>query len=225
VQEFYRWVGFAVCHQLPERTIFVQSGPLPICARDTGIYIGFAVSYLALVLMHRDRPTEMPPKWFIVLCGLFVTIMALDGLTSYAGLRPTTNDIRLLTGLLAGFSLPPLIRPILTYQIWKTSSRRHELSEPWQIPLLLALVPVSFVIVKYHPWPLDPLLPTIVTGTVFFAFGAVNTLMLSMIPPVERRATRMWHLVPYWAAGTVLTLVELALAAQLHAFALTAAPR
>ncbi len=42
---------------------------------------------------------------------------------------------------------------------------------------------------------------------------------------LERRATKLWHLVPYFAAGTVLTLIELALAAQMHSFALSAVPR
>lgn len=227
MQEIYRWIGFAVCHQLPQRTIFVGSppSPLPVCARDTGIYIGFVVAYLLLAVMQPDRPTEMPPRWFIALCGVFVVIMGIDGVTSYAGIRPTTNDIRLITGLLAGFALPPLIKPILNYQIWKTSSRRHMLDRPWQIVVFLAAIPAAFAITKYHPWPVDLLLPTIVIGGVLFAFGAVNMLMVSMIPPVERRATKLMHLTPYWAAGLALTFIELAMAAQLHAFALRSITR
>lgn len=225
MQEFYRWMGFAVCHQLPERTIFVGSGPLPVCARDTGIYIGFAVSYALLAVMQRDRPTEMPRRWLIVLCAFFVGVMAVDGLTSYAGLRQTTNDIRLMTGLLAGFALPPLIKPILTYQTWRTSSRRRLLDDPLEVAVWVAAIPVAFFATKFHPWPLDPLMPTIVAGCVLFAFATVNALIVAMIPPIEQKATRFVHLAGYWAAGLVLTMAELWMAALLHSYAISAATR
>lgn len=225
VGEFYRWIGFAVCHQLPERTINVRSGPLPVCARDTGIYIGFVAAYVMLALMRRDRPTELPRKWFIALCGLFVVVMGADGVTSYAGLRPTTNDIRLITGLLAGFALPPLIKPIIDYQLWRSSSRQRILEEPWQTIAFLGAIPVAFAVAKYHPWPVDAILPTFVAGAVLFAFATVNVLMISMFPPLERRVTKLWQLLPFWAGGLVITFAELAIAAQMHSFALSSVTR
>ncbi len=223
--QFYRWIGFAVCHQLPERTLTVASGGLPVCSRDTGMYVGFVVSYLLVSLVRRDRPTEMPPRWLIALCGVFFTVMAIDGITSYSGLRQTTNATRLITGLLAGFSLPPLLKPIINYQFWKSSSRERLLASPGHIALWLAAIPVTFALVWYHPAPLGWLLPTIVAGSVLFSFAAVNALMISMIPPLERRATTLPQTAPFWVAGVAMTLFELVVAAQLHTVALTSPVR
>ncbi|RJQ52340.1 MAG: DUF2085 domain-containing protein [Actinobacteria bacterium] len=225
LQQLYGWIGFAVCHQLPERTLVVGSSALPVCARDTGIYVGFVVSYLLLVLLGRERPTEMPPRWLIALCGLFFVIMAVDGVTSYAGLRTTDNDIRLITGLLAGFSLPPLLKPIINYQFWRKSSRTHLLDNRKDLAIWFAAIPAAFLLVKYHPFPLGLLLPAFLAAAVLFSFSTVNALMVSMIPPLERRATTLWGTAPFWLIGLLMTFFELAVAVQMHAFALASATR
>src|SRR5438552_2016659 len=36
-------IGSLVCHQLPERSFHLESVPLPVCARCTGIYAGAAI--------------------------------------------------------------------------------------------------------------------------------------------------------------------------------------
>lgn len=84
----------AGCHQRPERSFFVGGWQMPVCARCTGVFIGQLLALPALLL-------------FVPQVGAAVLALplALDGLTQKAGWRTSTNRLRLVTGLLAGFGL------------------------------------------------------------------------------------------------------------------------
>ena len=40
-------VGSVVCHQLPERSFFLDGRQLPVCARCTGLYLSGAAGLVA----------------------------------------------------------------------------------------------------------------------------------------------------------------------------------
>src|SRR5450756_1287938 len=111
---FLHWLGFGLCHQLPERSFVGGVHQLPVCARDTGIYLGFVIGLLVLAALDRGcRRTEVPRPWVLALGAVLIAVMGWDGVTSYVGLRPTTNLIRLATGLGTGFALTLVIAPLL----------------------------------------------------------------------------------------------------------------
>jgi len=81
-----------ICHQLPERSFFLFGHQLPVCARCIGIYLGaFSGSFFAR--------KNSPPPWVLVAA---VVPMALDGGTQLV-FRESTNVLRFVTGLIAGF--------------------------------------------------------------------------------------------------------------------------
>ncbi|MFH1722700.1 MAG: DUF2085 domain-containing protein [Candidatus Altiarchaeota archaeon] len=102
-----------ICHQLPDRSIFLMGHQLGVCARDTGLYVGFLISSLLYPLHRRLGPIPTPPKWI-----LFAAIvpLALDGTIQLVTSYESTNSKRLATGLLTGIVLPLYVIPVY-YQI------------------------------------------------------------------------------------------------------------
>jgi Predicted membrane protein (DUF2085) len=47
--------GAAVCHQRPERSFHVGAAAMPVCARCTGLYVGFAAGLLVAAAWRRSR--------------------------------------------------------------------------------------------------------------------------------------------------------------------------
>lgn len=116
--EPFEWLlwqfGYSICHQMGDRSLFVDGHQYPIDARMSGIFLGFLVASLYLLLMDRWRRAALPDK--VVMGFAIAGAMALvfDGATSYAGLRPTTNLIRLSTGLAMGAAVG-----LLMPAVWK----------------------------------------------------------------------------------------------------------
>lgn len=213
-------VGFGLCHQLPERSLFGGGVRVPVCARDAGIYLGFAVALGVLALLRRDRPGQTPPVWVNVLLILGVIAMALDGFTSYAGLRATSNEIRFLTGLMTGFAIAAWVVPMLNAELWRVSGNGRVLEEPGELVAYLVALGISYV----GWWYLGPLMgvvfPIAVTLAIIVTFMTVNLVIVSLLPPFERRAERLRDA---WLALLValgLTVLELALSSLLKAWAL-----
>ncbi len=117
------WLGFGLCHQLPERSLFGGVYQVPVCARDEGIYIGFVVALLLMAFFERGgrRSSGSPPWWVLLTLVGFLVVMALDGLSSYAGLRATSNEIRLMTGLMAGVAISVFTVPLVNSQLWRSA--------------------------------------------------------------------------------------------------------
>ena len=110
-----RWrVLFRVfCHGIPERCLNVWDVPMPICARCTAIYAGLILSFAAFLILPRMKES-------IARMVLYASLvpMAIDGFTQLAGLRLSTNPLRVETGLLAG----------VAFGVWALSAmENHEI--------------------------------------------------------------------------------------------------
>lgn len=103
--EFIWNLGFAICHQNPERSFFIGGYQLPVCARDTGTLIGFFAVFTMGLLLKRYRNSGIPDKPVIALSLFGFVLFAVDGASSYLGFRETTNTIRLVTGLMMGAAI------------------------------------------------------------------------------------------------------------------------
>lgn len=88
-----------MCHGIAERCLLLWGVPMPICARCAAIYAGLLLGLAGFLALRFVRERTARIAAFIA-----VTPLAVDGLTQLAGLRESTNALRIATGLVAGFA-------------------------------------------------------------------------------------------------------------------------
>src|SRR5919202_4424213 len=81
------WKMFAVVHGVcaQAHTVDMAGLRLPLCARNTGIYSGFLITVLYMLALGRSRAAKLPPWPITIALGLFIAIMAGDGVESLLG--------------------------------------------------------------------------------------------------------------------------------------------
>lgn len=94
----YRGFG-TICHQLPERSFFIDDHKLAVCSRCTGLYTGFLFTLLVYPLVRSLRRTTTPARKWLFLAAL---PLAVDFSLTFFGIWENTHTSRLLTGLLLG---------------------------------------------------------------------------------------------------------------------------
>lgn len=94
--ERWRLLFRVFCHGIPERSLIVFGEAMPLCARCFGIYAGLlaGIALYALMPWLRERAARL-------LMFAAALPMAVDGITQAAGLRTSTNPLRITTGLAA----------------------------------------------------------------------------------------------------------------------------
>lgn len=102
----YNGVAFAIyrafgtlCHQIPERSYFIEGHKFAVCARCTGIYAGFTFTLLVYPLIRSLRNTSTPPRSVLILSAI---PLAIDFSLTFFGFWENTHTSRLLTGALLG---------------------------------------------------------------------------------------------------------------------------
>jgi uncharacterized membrane protein len=88
-------VGLAFCHRRKDRSIKMSRYTFPLCARCTGLWLGFAMG-----LLSRFAGLQAPPAFAVTL----MLPLIIDGLTQLVGHRESNNQLRLLTGVLFGIA-------------------------------------------------------------------------------------------------------------------------
>lgn len=204
------WLGFGLCHQLPARSFFAGGYQLPVCARDTGIYLGFVVALLVAAFLDRGRRrTGMPPAWLLGVGFAAVALLGWDGVTSYLGLRPTTNLIRLATGTGTGFAIALVIVPLLNAQLWKRGSEERVLDSPLEGLLWCVAAPVTFAAALWGGPVLGIGYPLVVSAAILVTFTAVNLVLVSLIPRFERSYERLRDTWPAVLIAFAVTMLEI----------------
>lgn len=99
LQKFYFWLMAAGkragCHQRADRSFFFRDYQFPVCARCTGVLVGYLVAIPCYIVWGTS----------LRLCIIFAAIMFLDWVLQYGKLLESTNIRRLVTGICGGYGV------------------------------------------------------------------------------------------------------------------------
>jgi uncharacterized membrane protein len=221
-------IGFAICHQIPERSYFLAGRQLPLCARCTGTFLGAVIGLAALLIRRRGRASNLPPAGVLLILVAFMGLWAADGLNSYLGFIPGApqlyeprNWLRLATGMLNGLALAALIFPILNFTLWRNPDPQPAIKNGWEV---LAILPPAAVAVWLVEAQIDALLYPIAllsTGGVLMLLTSINAMLAAVVLRLEGRARTARHLLLPLGVGLALALLELMLLAALRTYLVT----
>lgn len=94
-------IGDVECHQIKDRSFFLNGNEMPFCSRDLGLFAGLAGGF-GLVTFYRLKTNPL-----LLMLGLVP--LALDGGLQLVTEYESNNPLRLLTGILAGATLALII--------------------------------------------------------------------------------------------------------------------
>ena len=100
-----------LCHQIPERSLFIAGHPLAVCSRCSGIYAGFATALLLYPLLRSLRQTESPHRKWLLIAAL---PLAVDFSLGFFGIWQNVHLSRFATGALLGGVAVFYVMPGLT---------------------------------------------------------------------------------------------------------------
>ena len=94
----YYAFGF-LCHQLPERSFFIDGHKLAVCSRCSGLYFGASLTLLFYPLLKSLRVAHTPHRRWLILAAIPLFI---DFLLTFVGVWENTHTTRFVTGFLLG---------------------------------------------------------------------------------------------------------------------------
>lgn len=97
----YLWI----CHRRADRSFFYKGKQFPVCARCTGIWVGYGLGILLSLVAI--------PSWWVAIVLLLP--MSLDVLTQLLHWRESTNGLRVLTGIAGGIAEIIILIQVLIY--------------------------------------------------------------------------------------------------------------
>ncbi len=224
-----------ICSQLPGHSFYPAGQQLPLCARNTGVYLGVALGFLTLLGVGRARASRLPrPAVALALLGL-VGLMAVDGFNSLfldlglPHLYQPQNLLRLVTGLGAGVAMVAFITPVTNGLLWRHEDVRSSFRSFAQLAVVAPLLLLAFLAVgSQTAWLLYPIAIVSSLG-LLLALTLVNLVFLICFSPLIGRFERWRQVFPVFTLAVTLTVIELTLLfklklAVLHALALQLPP-
>ena len=218
---FLQWLDSGICAQFASHMFYPGGQALPLCARNTGIYLGFTVTLITLHATGRGRVQRYPPWPIIAVLALGVLAMAIDGFNSLDRdlglfhLYQPNNLIRLATGLATGLALATLTLPALNGLFWNEYNEKRSIAS-WRslLWLLPALIVSFFIIASQNAFFLYPI-ALLGTAGVLTVLGSINLIIITAISKRDQSFTRYRELLPFIAVALALTVGELLGLAQL----------
>ena len=117
VTAFIFAIGGVICHQLPERSFFLDGHQLPVCARCTGLYLGGTaglIGWWATKLLRGWRPQPMASRLAIELLAIVAAPTAVSYFTGVLGVWDGSNVTRAVLAAPLGVAAGAVVAAVST---------------------------------------------------------------------------------------------------------------
>lgn len=116
-----------ICHQIPERSFYIEGEKFGVCSRCFGVYFGLVAGFLIYPLWRRIDEVEPLPKVWLFLSLVPITV---DWSLTVFGIWENTYLSRFLTGLILGVACATYIVPAIVEITRNLSLRRRTFAAP-----------------------------------------------------------------------------------------------
>jgi uncharacterized membrane protein len=210
-------IGYAICHRIDDRSFHLDGRAMPLCARCTGTFLGAVLGLVVMAGMKRAHRGGLSPVPVLATLVLFIGLMGIDGVNSYASLFPglphlyqPQNWLRLVTGMFEGIALIALIYPIFNQTLWKHWEDRPALANFKELGLIAGVAVVLIgLVLSDNPWVLFPLALLSAAG-VLLMLTLLDTIILLIVTRQENRAEGWNGAVLPLFSGATLALIQVA---------------
>ena len=110
-------VGSVICHQLPERSFFIDGRQLPVCARCLGLYVSGAGGIFGWVAVKRARGWRgiaLTPRVALLIVAAAAVPTALSYAGGVTGVWPGSNLTRALLAVPLGLAAGAVVAAVAT---------------------------------------------------------------------------------------------------------------
>jgi len=203
-------ISYAICHQLPDRSFSVYNQFLPFCARCIGIYLGMFIAfsfYFLFKILKNKKPIKPPSLWINVLSIFFIILMVIQAITVNFTNYSFENELRFITGILFGISLPWYL--LITINYSKKFVYQNKKILNYKEYLLLFLITLVSTILFLLKIPsilyISAYLSTI--GLLIFIF-LINLSLLILVADIAKKLRKI-SLVYLIIFSVILSLLEI----------------
>ncbi len=123
------------CHQMHERSYYLNGNQMPVCARCVGIFIGLTLGFFAmmfitprkdykdmlmsLIPMETEQLSQMKKRLLMITAGAaMLSPMAADGFIQLLSDYESNNPMRTVTGILGGVVFSLFMSALLVSSIY-----------------------------------------------------------------------------------------------------------
>lgn len=202
----FGFIGSGVCHQKIGLSFFSEEIYLPLCSRCTGIYAGFLLSVLFILIIERKIKASPPSNRQLIFVITVLMLMGVDvALTTYSVIEPN-NYIRFITGFLTGWSLSLIFIPLLNMAMLRRALKKTYLQKKKNLVFWLSACILfgALFIFSYREAIIFWSVFTIIGTIVFYTFVLLIIIFLS-IKKISNEISSIKIFIPVFLGGMLFS--------------------
>jgi len=230
--ERLRALDGGICAQLPGHSFYPAGQQLPLCARNTGVYLGFASTMSVFAATGRLRASRLPPLPILTVLGGAIALMGIDGINSFfldlglPHLYQPHNLLRLATGLGTGTAMAALVVPVTNSLLWREEDPHYSLGSWRELAVMPPLLLLVFLAVASTTGPIGaPLLYPIAiisSAGLILALTSINIVFALGVSNRVGRFSTWRQIFPLFTLAAACAVLELMALFMLKSLALGA---